>query len=132
MTNTDKKLSNWLIASDIDGTLNDKSRRLVRRNYDAIHKYIDEYGNAFKNLEKIYAKFLDEMDYTKNREENIEGLEDAIGICEQIYFHMRTIELLDKKLYLNKKNYKQIKKFYKEEDLDRIFPGKKKGGKAVE
>lgn len=42
-----KKLSNWLIASDIDGTLNDKSRRLVRRNYDAIHKYIEEYGGHF-------------------------------------------------------------------------------------
>lgn len=47
MTNTDKKLSNWLIASDIDGTINDKARRLVKRNYDAIHKYIDEYGGNF-------------------------------------------------------------------------------------
>ena len=42
-----KSLSNWLIASDIDGTINDKSRRLVRRNYDAIHKYIEEYGGHF-------------------------------------------------------------------------------------
>ena len=47
MTGTDKKLSNWLIASDIDGTINDKARRLVKRNYDAIHKYIDEYGGNF-------------------------------------------------------------------------------------
>ena len=44
---SEKKLSDWLIASDIDGTLNDKSRRLVRRNYEAIHKYIDEYGGNF-------------------------------------------------------------------------------------
>ena len=44
---SEKKLSGWLIASDIDGTLNDKSRRLVKRNYDAIHKYIDEYGGNF-------------------------------------------------------------------------------------
>ena len=42
-----QSLSNWLIASDIDGTINDKSRRLVRRNYDAIHKYIEEYGGHF-------------------------------------------------------------------------------------
>lgn len=47
MTNTDKKLSNWLIASDIDGTINDKARRLVKRNYDAIHKFIDEYEGNF-------------------------------------------------------------------------------------
>lgn len=90
---------------------------IKRRIIDKEHFNIDEYRNEFKNLEKVYAKFLDEMDYTKHREENIEGLENAIGICEQIYFHMRSIELLDKKLYLNKKNYKQLKKFYKEEDL---------------
>ena len=47
MTNTDKKLSNWLIASDIDGTINDKVRRLVKRNYDAIHRFIDEYDGNF-------------------------------------------------------------------------------------
>lgn len=43
----DKTLSDWLIASDIDGTLNDKKRKLVKRNYDAIHRYIDEYGGKF-------------------------------------------------------------------------------------
>ncbi len=47
MTETKKDLSNWLIASDIDGTINDKARRLVRRNYDAIHRYIDEHGGNF-------------------------------------------------------------------------------------
>ena len=47
MTETKKNLSNWLIASDIDGTINNKARRLVRRNYDAIHRYIDEFGGNF-------------------------------------------------------------------------------------
>lgn len=47
MENTKKTLSHWLIASDIDGTINDKGRRLVKRNYDAIHKYINEYGGNF-------------------------------------------------------------------------------------
>ncbi len=42
-----KNLSHWLIASDIDGTINDKSRRLVRRNYDAVHKLVYEYGGNF-------------------------------------------------------------------------------------
>ncbi len=40
-------LSDWLIASDIDGTINDKSRRLVKRNYDAIHYFVDDCGGNF-------------------------------------------------------------------------------------
>lgn len=47
MSQVDKKLSGWLIASDIDGTINNKARKLVKRNYDAIHKYIDQYGGNF-------------------------------------------------------------------------------------
>lgn len=47
MTETKKNLSNWLIASDIDGTINNKARKLVKRNYDAIHRYIDEHGGNF-------------------------------------------------------------------------------------
>ncbi len=40
-------LSDWLIASDIDGTLNDKRRRLPKRNFDAIHKFVYDYGGHF-------------------------------------------------------------------------------------
>lgn len=47
MTNNKKTLSHWLVASDIDGTINNKGRQLVQRNYDAVHKYINEYGGNF-------------------------------------------------------------------------------------
>lgn len=47
MDTNKKSLSHWLLASDIDGTINDKGRRLVQRNYDAIQKYINEYGGNF-------------------------------------------------------------------------------------
>lgn len=47
MPHNDKKLSDWLIASDIDGTINNKARKLVNRNYNAIHRYIDEFGGNF-------------------------------------------------------------------------------------
>lgn len=47
MVKNGKALSNWLIASDIDGTINNKRRKLVQRNYDAVHKFIDEYGGNF-------------------------------------------------------------------------------------
>ncbi len=40
-------MSDWLIASDIDGTINDKSRHLVKRNYDAIQKLVKEYNGNF-------------------------------------------------------------------------------------
>lgn len=40
-------LSDWLIASDIDGTLNNKARRLPKRNFEAIQKFVYEYGGTF-------------------------------------------------------------------------------------
>lgn len=39
-----KSLSNWLIASDIDGTLNNKLRRLPERNEKAIRKFVSMGG----------------------------------------------------------------------------------------
>lgn len=40
-----KTFENWLVVSDIDGTLNNKLRRLPKRNYDAIKKFTDLGGN---------------------------------------------------------------------------------------
>ena len=39
-----KSLSNWLIASDIDGTLNNKLRKLPARNEDAIKRFVSLGG----------------------------------------------------------------------------------------
>lgn len=47
MTDTNKTLSHWLITSDIDGTLNDKRRKLPQRNYDAIQTFVHELGGHF-------------------------------------------------------------------------------------
>lgn len=47
MTTNKDKLSHWLIASDIDGTINNKARKLVKRNFDAIHTFIDDFGGNF-------------------------------------------------------------------------------------
>ncbi len=47
MEKTKKDLSHWLLVSDIDGTINDKRRKLVKRNYDAIHKYMNEFKGNF-------------------------------------------------------------------------------------
>lgn len=47
MSNKKLPLSDWLVASDIDGTLNDKRRHLPKRNFDAIHKFVYDYGGHF-------------------------------------------------------------------------------------
>ncbi len=40
-----KTFENWLVVSDIDGTLNNKLRRLPKRNYEAIKKFTEAGGN---------------------------------------------------------------------------------------
>ena len=47
MTENKLDLSDWLIASDIDGTLNNKRRKLPPRNRDAINKFVYECGGNF-------------------------------------------------------------------------------------
>lgn len=40
-------LSSWLVASDIDGTINNKARKLVKRNYDAVQRFVYEHKGNF-------------------------------------------------------------------------------------
>lgn len=40
-------LSSWLIASDIDGTINNKARQPVQRNIDLVNKFVFECGGNF-------------------------------------------------------------------------------------
>lgn len=41
----ERTFENWLVVSDIDGTLNNKFRKLPRRNYRAIKEFTDRGGN---------------------------------------------------------------------------------------
>lgn len=43
----DKPLSQWLVVSDIDGTLNSKLRRLPEVNYRAIDRFVNTLGGTF-------------------------------------------------------------------------------------
>ena len=48
MTNETKTdFSEWLVASDIDGTLNNKFRKLPQRNYDAIKEFVVNKNGHF-------------------------------------------------------------------------------------
>ena len=41
----ERTFENWLVVSDIDGTLNNKLRRLPKRNYNAIKEFTERGGN---------------------------------------------------------------------------------------
>lgn len=41
----EKTFEDWLVVSDIDGTLNNKIRRLPKRNYNAIKEFTERGGN---------------------------------------------------------------------------------------
>lgn len=45
--NNDGKLSDWLVVSDIDGTLNNKLRKLPARNEKAIDRFVNLHGGHF-------------------------------------------------------------------------------------
>ncbi|MCC8022843.1 MAG: HAD-IIB family hydrolase [Clostridiales bacterium] len=58
-----KTFENWLIASDIDGTLNSKWRQLPRRNLEAIQRFVDAGGHftlasgrLVSSMERNYRK----------------------------------------------------------------------------
>lgn len=78
---------------------------------------IIKIDKEIKKLESIYSKLVDESKYSI-KETNIENLEKEISLYKEMYFHMQSIELLEKKLYLTEKNYESIKKVLKLEDID--------------
>ncbi len=85
-----KSLSNWLIASDIDGTLNNKIRKLPRRNEEAIKRFVSMGGKFTlasgrnpKSMEKHFKKFA--IDDTPAVVINGAGLYD-FSKQEMIYF----------------------------------------------
>jgi Cof subfamily protein (haloacid dehalogenase superfamily) len=57
-----KDLSDWLVVSDIDGTLNSKFRKLLKRNFDAISHFVSDLGGHFtlasgRNVESLEKHF---------------------------------------------------------------------------
>ena len=68
-----------------------------------------------KNSEAIYSKLIDEINYSK-MDCNLDVIDKSLDLCRQIYFHIKSIELLEKELFLTKENHKQLKKLYKNEE----------------
>lgn len=78
---------------------------------------VDKLTKQVKKLEGVYGKLLEELDYSKNTID-IENLDMTVSICKEICIHMESIELLSKKLYINKKNYNDLKEIYSKEKLN--------------
>lgn len=61
-TQTKTDFSDWLVVSDIDGTLNNKLRRLPKRNYERICEFVQEKKGHFtlasgRNVSSMRASF---------------------------------------------------------------------------
>ncbi len=78
---------------------------------------LDKMSNQISKLENMYNKLYDEIDYS-NLDLNIENIECQLILAKEAYYHMQSINLLEKELYLNKKNYDLLKKMYKFKKID--------------
>lgn len=78
---------------------------------------IVKFEKEVSKLEGIYSKVVDELNYSKNQAD-VDKIKKEILLCRQMYFHMQAIELLERRLYLSKKNYESIKKLYGLEKLE--------------
>ena len=78
---------------------------------------IDKIEAKIKKSEAIYSKLIDELNYS-HVDFNLELIDKSLDLCRQIYFHIKSIELLEKELYISKENYKKIKKIYKNEQVN--------------
>ncbi len=102
-----KPLSGWLIASDVDGTLNNKLRRLPERNKEAIKRFVD-LGGRFtlasgrnpKSMEKHFRRLP--IDGTPAVVMNGAGLYD-FQKNEMIYFSSMSDEGMNLAVEASKK-----------------------------
>ncbi|WP_042276071.1 FUSC family protein [[Clostridium] dakarense] len=78
---------------------------------------IAKFEKEAKKLEGIYKKLVDESRYSRD-EINTDKVKEAMNMCKEIYSHIHAIELLNKKLYLNNKNYENLKILYNMENIE--------------
>lgn len=77
---------------------------------------VNDIENRIKLSEAFYSKLIDELNYSKWRF-NPDIIDKSLDLCRQIYFHIKSIELLEKELFLTKDNYKKLKRIYKNETI---------------
>lgn len=97
--NSKKDFSDWLIVSDIDGTLNNKFRKLPKRNEDAIRRFVANGGRFTlasgrnpQSMEKHFRRLP--IDGTPAVVINGAGVYD-FSKREMIYFSSMSIEAIN-------------------------------------
>ncbi len=75
---------------------------------------IDKIEKNIKMSEVFYSKLIDELNYSRTNF-NVDIIDKSLDLCRQIFFHIKSIELLEKELFLTKDNYKKLSKLYKKE-----------------
>lgn len=77
---------------------------------------IDNIEKNIKTSEAFYSKLIDELNYSKS-DFNLDIIDKSLDLCRQIYFHIKSIELLEKNLFLTKDNHKRLKRLCKNEKI---------------
>lgn len=77
---------------------------------------LEEFVENMNELELLYTKLIGELGYHKENI-NIDNVDYIMKLCREANFHIQSIELLQKKLYLNQKSYNKLAKLYNEEDI---------------
>lgn len=77
---------------------------------------IDNIEKSIKASENTYSKLIDELNYSKNSFD-LDILDKSLDLCRQIYFHINSIKLLEKELFLTKDNHRKLKKIYKNDTI---------------
>lgn len=97
----------------IKNLCNETLINIVNGNKDLKINYIEA---RIKTSEVFYSKLIDELNYSKGNF-NLDIIDKSLDLCRQIYFHIKSIELLEKELFLTKDNHKKLKKLYKSEKI---------------
>ncbi|MGL5327790.1 MAG: hypothetical protein ACRDD7_00885, partial [Peptostreptococcaceae bacterium] len=84
---------------------------------------IEELQSLIEILEKTHTNFVISKEYENldddvYLEEKEEIIENSIMLSRELYFHIQSIMFLEKKLFLSKYNYNNIKEIYPEDELN--------------
>lgn len=98
------------IESDINNYL--KFKILGEENKFDLEKFMENINTT----EELYTKLIEEVGYHKGNI-NINKVNSVMKLCREVNFHIQSIELLNKKLYLSQDTYNNLIQFYNEEDI---------------
>lgn len=72
--------------------------------------------DTMNELETVYNKIVGEISY--NRENiNLDKVNSIMRLCREVNFHIQSIELLNRTLYLNQNTYDKLRNLYNEDDF---------------